>query len=990
MKTSLGRIALGLIVVACSLPPVAAQYAFFGQNKITYERFDWKVYESPHFDIHYYEGLEPFLEEIVSYAESAYLKLSTEFDHELRWRVPMIIYKNHAEFEQTNIQLSEIPEATLAFAEPLQNRMVFPVDSPPDFLYALLTHELTHIFQFSFFFEGNIGRVIQSRPPLWLMEGLASYMAQDESSLDKMVIRDAVVNNVLPPLQALDFNTFFAYRFGHAVFDFIEQEHGKEGLRTFIFEYRKVLLTNNIPKAIEDAFGYDIDEFNRRFNRYLRQLYFPVLLEKKSPDEYGREIGIDRGGAFTFGPSLSPSGELIAALAAPKMEIDLVVISAEDGSTIKNVTKGWTNKYRYLSAQSFHGKKDVSWSPIDDHVAVFARKENKRVLLIFDALKGKMLRMIDLGEIVQGSSPVYSPDGRKIAFEGNFHGVVDIWEYNLETDEIRNLTQDDQWDANPTYSSDGESMLYNRRIGPYWKVFSVDTSDPSRKTQITFGPSSDIQPSYSADGNTIYFSSDRNKYKVYNIYSLSLETGLVNQYTDVTGGCFSPIEMAESATDETQLVFTAFFRGSFRLYRMPVTDPVSSTEVADITPEPVQPFEPPLQLTLDEDNKRPYKAKWDLDAPSINVGVTNDGTLLTNTAVTFSDLLGDQRISILAQTLSTFTNIRGNYLNIKRRLNWGASVYDYRDFFLSTNTAGGAVDRDQVRRFTGGDFFIQYPINRHYRIDSSVGIVDRSQDTLFPDPNGGFTSATLKDTFATISASIVGDTTRFQSWGPFQGKRFNVTGYYGKSIAGDIDNELTEVRADFRFYKQATRRSLLAWRLAGIMSMGDLPNNYAMGGINQLRGFEFREFFGTQLVWSNLEFRFPLVDTMNFPILGLQNIRGFLFLDVGAAALAVPGLTDNKATAFADPVFNLIRVDPEFSFWDTENSRLQDGRASYGFGFHFFFLGGLQFNWAWAQRLNYTQFIPIGIDPNTGFVEWEPSEADGGDLRMDFYIIYDW
>ena len=101
-------------------------------------------------------------------------------------------------------------------------------------------------------------------------------------------------------------------------------------------------------------------------------------------------------------------------------------------------------------------------------------------------------------------------------------------------------------------------------------------------------------------------------------------------------------------------------------------------------------------------------------------------------------------------------------------------------------------------------------------------------------------------------------------------------------------------------------------------------------------------------------------------------------------------MTDNKATAFADPVFNLIRVDPEFSFWDTENSRLQDGRASYGFGFHFFFLGGLQFNWAWAQRLNYTQFIPTGIDPVTGLLQWEPTEADGGDLRMDFYIMYDW
>ena len=50
--------------------------AQFGKNKITYETFDWKVYESPHFNVHYYDAEEIFLEEIVSYAESAYLARS--------------------------------------------------------------------------------------------------------------------------------------------------------------------------------------------------------------------------------------------------------------------------------------------------------------------------------------------------------------------------------------------------------------------------------------------------------------------------------------------------------------------------------------------------------------------------------------------------------------------------------------------------------------------------------------------------------------------------------------------------------------------------------------------------------------------------------------------------------------------------------------------------------------------------------------------------
>src|SRR5262249_11559857 len=158
-------------------------------------------------------------------------------------------------------------------------------------------------------------------------------------------------------------------------------------------------------------FGIDIETFNRQFNRFLRQRYFPVLLEKKSPDDTGREVGIKKPGVFTFSPTLSPSGELIAALAAPKMELDLVVLSAEDGKTIRNLTKGWTNKYRYLVAEAFQGRRDIAWSPTGDHIAVFVRKENRRDLAIFDAVKGGAPKLIRLQGIAQCRSPAYSPDG---------------------------------------------------------------------------------------------------------------------------------------------------------------------------------------------------------------------------------------------------------------------------------------------------------------------------------------------------------------------------------------------------------------------------------------------------------------------------------------------------------------------------------------------------------------------------------------------------
>jgi hypothetical protein len=424
--------------------------------------------------------------------------------------------------------------------------------------------------------------------------------------------------------------------------------------------------------------------------------------------------------------------------------------------------------------------------------------------------------------------------------------------------------------------------------------------------------------------------------------------------------------------------------------------------VAERLDEPidVEPFEPPLRLTPDEDKKQPYKVKWDIEAPAIEVGVTDDGTFLANAAIQFTDLLGNQRVFFNAGSVSDFQSYNATYLNLRHRYNWGASVFDYRDYFVDASTG---IRFERRYKVTGANLFYQYPLNRHYRVNLSAGVQDAGYNQLAGiDPNdGGPLFAEIEDTLGVVGFSLVSDSTRFQSFGPFQGRRFTIGATYGPQISGDFDGNLLEYRADFRFYKQLTRRSLLAWRLSTLYSDGSRQNTYGFGGLNQLRGYDYREFFGSRIAWSNLELRFPLVDELRFPVLALRQIRGFFFLDVGAAWF------DNRAfqgssfdgEPWYDPTFGVIRsdfADPQnpqiipFKFWDSDENRLQDGRGSYGWGFQFFFIGGLQFNWVWAYPLDYTQFTYT--DPVTGDPLLTPVkiEQDGGGVRTDFYIQFDW
>src|SRR5262249_27912138 len=133
---------------AAAQTPSTPLVPYFGKNNIHYDRFDWHIYTTDHFEIYYYPELEKHLERIAGYAESAYQTVSSDLKHDLPFKVPMILFKTHSEFEQQNVDPGAAQEGVGAFAEPTRDRMLLPIDDPPDLLYGLITHELTHIFQF--------------------------------------------------------------------------------------------------------------------------------------------------------------------------------------------------------------------------------------------------------------------------------------------------------------------------------------------------------------------------------------------------------------------------------------------------------------------------------------------------------------------------------------------------------------------------------------------------------------------------------------------------------------------------------------------------------------------------------------------------------------------------------------------------------------------------------------------------------------------------
>jgi Tol biopolymer transport system component len=961
------------VVVLLILVVLAAVPAYpFGQNKIVYDEFKWSVYHSTHFDVYFYEEERPSLQRVVDAAESAYLDLSKKFNFQVSKKIPLIFYATHSAFEQNNVMLNFIPEGVGAFAEPAKNRMVLPIDMPDGELLELITHELTHIFEYEIFFQGRFGKNVTANPPTWLMEGLASFMAEDEDSRDRMVLRDAVVNDRIPRV-SMNPQGYFAYRFGHAVFLYMKEQYGWDGLRDFIYEYRNTL-GSSIDRALKRAYNVTPDEFDSRFRTWLRKQYLPALVAKGEPQEYGEPFKINPDDPSNeISPVPSPSGDLLVGFTTYKDDIDLALLNIPERRLLKNLTAGYTSRYEYPVVQSFTTAavmgRDAAFAPNGDQVALFVKKERGRNLLLVNPLTGAVERSIAM-PIEQQLSPTYSNDGKRIAFAGIQGNQADIFIYDLGSGNLTNLTNDAFFDGAPVFSPDGQWLIYSSVGEQYAKLYRLNLANPAERFQLTTGDWNDSDAYFSPDGKRLFFASDKQtgrnvavaaniledaenaaipdggtpkpdptNFAAYNIYSLNLETGDLLQFTDVVGGCFTPVVFTGENNKE-RMVFSSYYKGQWRLYATATDKPLHAAEKTTLPSAPIKPeersvFRSQSEFFLDEEKvERTGGFKLFIEDISVNAGVTTDQLFVSRTTIFMSDMLGGRRFIASLDSVASFSNFDFLYLDMRRRTSWGARLFDNRSFFLTQDQQTGRLDSRQVYRETGLMGIVSHPFNRYHRLDGGLGYLSRDYffPRFFPDPLGGPDLVAYEqrdDKFPIISTTFTGDSAVWKFFGPVSGRRYEISAAYAPDMT-DGGTLSADLSVDWREYFQISSRTLLATRFYGTWSEGNAANFAYFGGLNTVRGYEFRTLVGQHAGFANVEFRFPLVDVLATPVMVLQQIRGALFFDIGAAH-------------FEDRPFAFRR-----------DGRLADAKASVGLGISFNFLG-LQLNWDFARRYDLKQ-----------------------------------
>ena len=575
------RTALITLIAGAVVAPRASAQEYFGQNQVQYKDFNWQVIETEHFLIHYYPDERVAAMEGARMAERDYARLSRILGHEFREKKPILFFASRADFGQNNVT-GDLGEGTGGVTEPLRHRMLMPFTGDFRGLEHVLTHEMTHEFQFDIFARGRAGggiaQLSQVNPPLWFMEGMAEYLSLGpDYTRSSTVMRDAAINGDLPTIVKMNEepDRYDPYRFGQPLWAYIAGRFGDDVIGAIMADVPSM----GVERAFKRETGESLEDLGDEWKEAMQIKYLPQVAQLQRPRHFAQPLLSQKrtGGQVFLAPTLSPDGKYIAFLSngsflKGQVFIDLWLGDAKTGKRISRLVKS-TFDPDYQEIGILYSQS--SFSPDGKLLAFSALGGGQEFLYLLDVKRRKRIAKIELPlDGIVG--PSWSPDGKHIVFSGNKGGITDLYTVDADGKNLTQLTHDEYADMQPQWSPDGTMIAFatdqapgadlkNLKF-PHWQIAIYHVNGGN----VELIPGQDglnINPMWAPDSKSIAFVSDRTGGQ--NIFLYDLEQKQHYQLTNVVGGVisvteFSPVITWAHATD--RMAFTYLENGEYTVW----------------------------------------------------------------------------------------------------------------------------------------------------------------------------------------------------------------------------------------------------------------------------------------------------------------------------------------------------------------------------------------------------------------------------------------
>ena len=498
----------------------------FGKNRVQYKKFLWQYMSTYNFDIYFHYGGEDMARMTAEYAEREIKRISEQLDYNSYRRYKIFIYNSVNDIEQSNIGLETgtFIGGQTEFVKPI---VEVAFEGNLNTFKQQISFGLSKTLLSFMFYGGSLKDVFRSSfflaLPEWYINGAAAYLAYGwNTEMDNYIRKKVSTHKLYSPAS---YRGAEATTIGHSVWNYMEEVYGPGTFRHAIGLTR---IYRKEKKSIEAALDVEYKQFVKNW------IAFYKTDADENADNYelaNREDRLkkrNRFGKKYYEVKLSSDASYLAYATNKAGRYKVFVRDLKKKRT-KKLRSGSYKRYDQVVG---YNNPALAWKQ-DDILSVVTYKKGKAHHKQYD-FKEKKKKTRGLGDFNQTLSFSYSTDGELVLISGDVRGKTDIWVWDLNRNNLKQLTTDPYNDLDPVFVPDNrfefvfsssrplEGSANDSLLNLFWFDYRNGTMKPLTDIGNNYHP-------VFKNKEELYFISDRTG--IANVFCHYLSTGETKQVT---------------------------------------------------------------------------------------------------------------------------------------------------------------------------------------------------------------------------------------------------------------------------------------------------------------------------------------------------------------------------------------------------------------------------------------------------------------------------
>jgi hypothetical protein len=410
----------------------------FGKNRVQHVKFKWQFYQSPNFNVHYYQNGLDLAKYTTQAAEEELPSLEDFIEYGVQRRINIVLYNSYNDYKQSNIGIGlDWPNAG-GVTKLVNNKLVVFYNGDHADLRRQIREGVARVLVESMLFGDDLGEFAQNQAlldlPKWMTDGYISYAAEPWSTKLDNELKSAMLGS--------EYKNFYHFAdvqpklAGHAFWYYIEERYRKENVTYMLYLSR---IYKNVNRATQTIAKKKLKIVLKDFMTYNRDKYFKDIRARRNVPSgrltVPKEIG--KKDYFRFQANPNPKSFTYAVVEFNRGQTKVIL---NENFISEKVL--WKSGVRNLEERPDPNYPMLAWDPKGTRIAMVVYEKGKLLLSVYDAFRRiKTIKNVEL-PFEQVTDMQYMLDPNTVIFSAVKGGQSDVFVYKMDGPKLEQITND--------------------------------------------------------------------------------------------------------------------------------------------------------------------------------------------------------------------------------------------------------------------------------------------------------------------------------------------------------------------------------------------------------------------------------------------------------------------------------------------------------------------------------------------------------------------